>query len=173
VSTIVFSVLLALGVNEWRNHNANNARAENARADIVAELEANLEDVNASLQEHGALLEEMREELRALAATPDKEVDYRFNFRISFLQKRAWQSAMITQAVEHMDVSEVQSLADIYELIDTYEQQERRILDTMGNPNFYAESYLADQLRANHFNVVFANQIATLTKQKITEFLEK
>lgn len=172
VCTIVFGVLLALGVNEWRTNQANDALAERTLAEIRDELEENQERIDNTLKEHEELAVHLGEAMQRSNDQELHDISYTFNYSRTFWRKRAWQSAIITQAAQLLDISLVQQLTDIYELIESYDDHEIRVLASMGSPAFYDEERLDDQLRANLFNVMQGNQLGKLINEKINVFSE-
>jgi hypothetical protein len=68
---IVFSVLLALGLNEWRSQSAQRARVAQALGAIRAELEENRSLVIEAEAYHARLAASFTESARAGSETPD------------------------------------------------------------------------------------------------------
>ena len=58
---IVFSILIALGVNEWRMRVADEAEKQRALAAVYAELVDNLEIVEGLPEYHGAIAQAKRD----------------------------------------------------------------------------------------------------------------
>ena len=63
---IVFSILLALGVNEWRVHTGEVAEEKKAVADIVAELDENRALFDGIPDYHRAIGQSLMEQINSL-----------------------------------------------------------------------------------------------------------
>lgn len=168
--TIVFGVLLALGVNEWRTSLSHQALAEQASDEIREEIARNLTRLESSLSRHNEQMTQLQEALEQLAA--DEEITYQFNFAQTILRKQAWQSAIVTQAVQHLDPVLVRDLSDIYELMATYRDHELRITSTMGTAAFYKEENREEQLYANVLNMGLIIQLNELIVNQMKVYLD-
>lgn len=112
---IIFSVLLAFVLNDWREDRARADRASVALASIRAELEANRIQVDTTRRYHRALADSMFR----LAAAGVPEISYSLYpkglIRIPDVTAGAWQSAQSTGATTDMPHRTTLSLARAYE----------------------------------------------------------
>jgi hypothetical protein len=111
---IVFSVLLALLLNEWRDARRQGALSETARAAIVAELERNRDIAERARQNHLKI----NKTLTDLAARGEKvtvEVASSGLFNPANLVDTAWTSAQQTGAVDRWSFDSVLLVASVYE----------------------------------------------------------
>lgn len=132
---IVFSVLLALAVDAWREGRADRERAATARTEILAELQANRAAVAEALQYHNALMDSIAV-YRAEEVAPTVLVFQRGFVAPAQLSHTAWSSAVETGALSHMDYPTVLRLSGVYAQQDHYQQQVRSVAQIL-----YGEVY--------------------------------
>ena len=127
---IVFSILLALWVNEWRDHRANRELADAAVRNIRLEVVRNREAVARALPGHRALLEEVR---RAEGELEHGAETVRLNAVLEppTVLHTAWDTASTTGALAHMDYGQVLELADLYSGQDWLKRLEDRLLGSI------------------------------------------
>ena len=111
---IVFSVLLALSLESWREHRKQQALAHEALVNVRAELAHNIAAITAQLPRQRQVAEDLQAALRDLAAK-QQPLPAQAPLNPPLLTAAAWQAAMTTQAVSHMDFRTVQKLASVYE----------------------------------------------------------
>lgn len=122
-SLIVLSILLALAVNEWRQKRADTALAETALGNFATELRHNRDAVETVLPYH----REISKRLEDLLAHPEKvaaESDDLISLLSTIapagvqppdLRTTAWETALATNALLHLDYETTFRLAGIYE----------------------------------------------------------
>ena len=113
VLSIVFGVLLALGVNEWRQNRANAELAERARTNLFAEIEANRNHLQIILDQNLAFQRRMT----AASSDDDDEVGYQLAWG---LQDTAWNVARDTEALQYMPFETVYGFSAVYSFQQTY-----------------------------------------------------
>jgi hypothetical protein len=117
---IVFSVLLALAVDEWRDSRNRAAAARVALDAIVGELESNRRAAGEAMRFHRS----MNATLRAIAASrqlPSTEVAYGGMLQPARAVSTAWTSARDTGAVNDLPYPLVLQRSRIYERQATYD----------------------------------------------------
>lgn len=112
-SLIVFSVLLALAVDQWRDHRAAIVRGREAVAAIRAELESNRAAVQTAHDFHISVKERLQPfvDKRTL---PD-ESELKGLFEPALLLQTAWLIARDTNALEPMPFDFVLRVSRVYE----------------------------------------------------------
>jgi hypothetical protein len=111
-TSVVFAVLLALAVDEYRQDRENAGRAARARESILAELRTNRELLRRSLASN-------RKALAAIA--PDDQLGPGSDTKLELglvwygLSSAAWQSAQNTQTMHFMDHHWLIKTASVYE----------------------------------------------------------
>lgn len=125
---IVFSVLLALAVDEWRDHRASLARSREALSAITTELKSNREAVQRTSEFHAGVHAKLRE--FAAAGKPiDLSQLHGGVFQPATLLQSAWITARDTGALEPLPFSLVSELSKTYEYQTQYMTLSRAISD--------------------------------------------
>lgn len=111
---IVFSVLVALAVDEWRDERQRRDRAERAMRSIAAELRQNRSNVARALANHRA----MADSVSAYAARrqpPPQHVYLNGLFNPGLVHSAAWEAALETGATADMPYERVIDLSSTYD----------------------------------------------------------
>jgi hypothetical protein len=116
---IVFSVLFALGMDEWRMDRARAEQAAVALQGIRAELAQNLESVEIARANHLAMRDSLRHYV-ALRQNPPPEIYLHGIFNPARTQAVAWQSARDIGSTAELPHSLVLELARVYDRQDQY-----------------------------------------------------
>ena len=147
---IVFSVLLALGVDEWREKSAHERQAAAARREILAELRANRDAVRESMRYHATVLDSLAAHRGDAGWTPPVRLFSRGFVSPAQFSHTAWSSASETGALTHMDYDAVLRYSRVYAQQDRYAEQTRAVSNLI-----YAELYRggADGIASNHRNL--------------------
>lgn len=111
---IAFSVLLALGLESWREHRSQQGLAHEALVNVRNELAHNIGAIDAQLPKQREVLDKLRAALRELDAE-GKTSAVQAPLRPPLLTAAAWQAALSTQAVSHIDLDTIQAVAGVYE----------------------------------------------------------
>lgn len=115
---IVFSILLALGVNQWADHRNREALQRHALESIASEIHANQARVADALHYHRLLLEQTR-----LADTNGKigsfaqwraAVPAFKGFHNPDLEDTAWETALSTGAIKDLPFDRLAALSGAY-----------------------------------------------------------
>jgi hypothetical protein len=123
---IVFSVMLALAVDQWRDNRSRAARARLALDAIINELESNREAIDRAAAFH----EEIAGKLKAIAASgelPSREVAFGGIFQPANLIATAWTSARDTGAAEQWPYDLVLRISRVYERQASYNELRRNV----------------------------------------------
>ncbi len=134
---VVFAVLVALGVEEWREERQLRAFADRARAAVDLEIQQNLDEFRSDgpglidgRDNVGNTLQQLRE---AQEMSPDEEGSVDFSFRFDFpdISTAAWRVAQSSQAAPYFDYDWVIERARQYEGFETYLGARDQVLDAM------------------------------------------
>ena len=119
---IVFSVLMALAVDQWRDSRATEARARDAVAAITAELQAN----RAAAERARSFHLETTALLKAVAdrkQLPEDDIAYqRGMFNPATVVQAAWVTAREAATLQTLPLDAVLRLSRVYELQESYAQ---------------------------------------------------
>ena len=91
---VVFAVLLALGVDEWRENRTNQKLADRTRDNIIEEIHANYLELISTRSLHDSLLVQLENDLIDLENNSIIEIDV--GFSVSLLSSAAWHTAQMT-----------------------------------------------------------------------------
>lgn len=116
---IVFSVLFALGMDEWRMERARAEQAAVALQGIRAELVQNMERVQGARANHLAMRDSLRHYV-ALGQNPPPEIYLHGIFNPAPTQAIAWESAREVGSTNDLPYSLVLELARVYDRQEWY-----------------------------------------------------
>lgn len=122
---VVFAVVVALGVDEWRESRQNAELADRALAGIAAEIESNRQELAKSSEANQAVLAQVREAARD-STLPDT---FDVNFEYSLISSSAWETAQVTRATQFIPLDRVQTLAKVYGLQTLYQASQDKVMD--------------------------------------------
>jgi type II secretory pathway pseudopilin PulG len=122
---VVLAVVIALGVDEWREGQQQRELASRALQVVMAELEANRAELADNLPPNQALLESVIEADRA----GELGEDFDLTFEYSLISSSAWETAQVTQATHFMPLEHVQRLATLYGLQELFGRAQDRVLN--------------------------------------------
>jgi hypothetical protein len=134
VTEVIFislGVFLALLADQWREDRATRELAQASLRGFRAEVSANRKKVTAVQDYHVALLGSLRANLAADAARrPTIPVRIQ-GIQPVFFEQTAWDLAMGTQSLAHLDQDLASSLSRIYGLQRTYHEQTRGMMQAI------------------------------------------
>ncbi len=131
VLSIVLAVLLALGMNQWRETLANRALAQTALANIELELRSN--------QDLLVLLNENNRSVTASIHNEDVETESSAAFVPGLqLQEIAWNALLSTGVSSYVDYDTVLMLSKLYSVQEVYKELGTQIVQAELNSAAYA-----------------------------------
>jgi len=125
-ASVVFAVLVALAVDEWRQDRENVQLAERALAGIAAEIRSNLGELDDARDPNHAMLAQLDS-----ALTSDTERDFGVQFEYALLSAAAWQTSQVTQAIHFVEYGLVQRIARVYDLQTLFVEGQRGLVEQM------------------------------------------
>ncbi|HYO12522.1 MAG TPA: hypothetical protein VE685_04925 [Thermoanaerobaculia bacterium] len=137
--SVVFAVLLALGVDEWRERRNQEALAERARASILEEIRANREELRGTQAANRALFQKIEAALPRLAEDPGarleegSDVQFAITYQLALLSSAAWQTAQMTQAAHFMDYDQVTRISRVYDQQALYLNSQSGIVELISS----------------------------------------
>ncbi|MCP4156440.1 MAG: hypothetical protein GY757_52490 [bacterium] len=156
---IMFAVLFALAVDQWNEARANEELAQKAFSRIKKELKENNAKLKELKKDHLELLKHSEEIVVAIEKRKGKSLDgsgieLKFNFTVNVLVDAAWQTAIFTQAIKHMEFYPIQKLASIYKLQQLYSELVRDIILNLNFPGIQSgNDEMLRALRRSIFNL--------------------
>lgn len=116
VVSVVFAVLVALGINEWWEERENLEQAREATGSIAREIRRNRSQLLGD-DSGSAGMDRMPALDSAIAAyrRGDEPSEVGVNWQVALLSSAAWETAQITGATRDMPLDRVIELAQLYE----------------------------------------------------------
>ena len=128
-ASVVFAVLLALAVDEWRETKSQNALAARARASILEEIRGNETELRNTRDNNRTLLQRIEETLPRIRQEPETSLE--LNFKIALLSSASWDTAQMTQAASFLDFEWVRRVSKVYELQELYATSQSAVVDRL------------------------------------------
>ena len=126
---VVFAVLIALGVEEWREERQLREFAGRARDAVVAEMRANLEEYHGA----AASLDSVRNVLAEVVEKGDASLlEGDLSITLPEASSAAWRAAQASQASAFLDYDWVIRVSRAYEVTATYQRIAETLIDDMG-----------------------------------------
>jgi hypothetical protein len=126
-ASVVLAILLAFGVDQWREDRSRREMAERARATIMSELRANRAELQGTTRLNGERIAVMEQQIAMLQKKQAKSLDTGMN--LSQLSSAAFQAAQSTQAIQFIDFEWLVRVGRVYELQKTYLQAQDTALN--------------------------------------------
>lgn len=124
--SVVFAVLVALGVDEWRQDRENLRLAHRALTGIAAEIQGNLGELDGAREANQAMLEQLE-----AAVSSESPQSFGVQFEYALLSSAAWQTSQVTQAIHFVDYGLVQRIARVYDLQTLFVEGQRGLVEQM------------------------------------------
>lgn len=146
--SVVFAVLLALGLNHWREERANQELADKALTNIFIEVFTNKND----LEEQFPIYEENIASVGVYKAEYDsgKGGYYSLKFNLPVLSKAAWNVANSTGAIKDVDLTLLMELSDMYAFQDVIQTNSLNYLETMNSLSYKKDENAEAIVNANY-----------------------
>jgi hypothetical protein len=122
--SVVFAVLVALGVDQWREDRENAQLADQAIQSIVTEIRSNQEEFAAANEANRAVIARLQE-----AASDPELRELGVQFEYSLLSEAAWQTAQMTRAAHFIEYETVQRVARLYDLQALFDEGQAGMLE--------------------------------------------
>lgn len=144
--SVIFAVLLALGINEWRETRARERLAADALVKLRQEVATNRENLGTALERQRAALEELTVAIEKISEGESREVEV--GLVVEQLRNAAWESTILTDAARYMDFELVSTLSDVYHLQELVDDMVRQLLTRMTSTDFHDSDRRLNALRS-------------------------
>lgn len=134
VFSIVLGVLLALGMNQWREQRSHQSQADSALQHITNELHANLELLTLLHENNTATLAAMFEEQDV-----EEEEDGSFIPGLQ-LRETAWETLLSTGLSNYVDYETILMLSEVFSIQSIYKQTGMQLTEAFMNVAAYASA---------------------------------
>lgn len=119
VISVVFAVLLALGLNHWREERSDQALAEKALQNIITEIRLNIKNLDEEVEGYQTVYDTLLARKKMVLA--GKKMDAEFSYTHPILSSSAWKIANSTGAVKDMDLEIMMDLSDLYTFQEVFQ----------------------------------------------------
>jgi len=147
--SIVVAVVLAMGLTEWRQDYLNERLAQKSFANIVEEIQENLEELRADSSRIAKDMDFMQNWVRNRVQGNESE-GFEANFRFSLLSKAAFDVAKVNLSLTHLTNEQNIDIAGVYALQDFYSLKASEVFGLMGE----LQGEVLDQNSDEFFKVV-------------------
>jgi hypothetical protein len=143
MAMIIFSILLALNLESWREGRKEREQARIALQNISSEIRQNRKAVSAAIPLHHKFTDHLQEkiakfnELEKAGGYKKKELGIDFELRPPHLYQTAWQTVLSTQALKRTDYQTILAIAELYEMQRWMSLIEEKILQAMLAPGAF------------------------------------
>ncbi len=173
VPSVVFAVLLALGVNSWWNSYQNKRMAAEMQQKIVLEVQKNKADLEEDIHANKEHLTRLQRLVAQLKNDEENITSVTLGIVYSILPSTAWQTANLTGALQHMEQEVVMEMADLYTLQELYLEIGMEYIRQIGSVELNKESNRLPAAEANFSQVNLSNILGEELMTSYQEFLEK
>jgi 2-haloacid dehalogenase len=142
---IVFSILLALNLESWREGRKEREQARSALQNISAEIRQNRKSVSTVIPLHHKFTADLQKTIAKLSQLKKKGDDkdqglgLNFELRPPHLYQTAWQTVLSNQSLKKTDYATILAIAKLYEIQRWMSLIEEKILQAMLYPGAFEE----------------------------------
>ena len=123
ILSVVFAVLLALGVDEWRENKKNEALALQAEMNLKDEIALNIERLGEMISENNERVIQIDSLIKWYKSRPKMKGIELPSMTFSLLSTAAWQSVKTTKAINHIKFEMVLFYSSFYDLFDIHKKK--------------------------------------------------
>ena len=132
VVSVVFAVLVALGIDQWWEGREDQEMARVSLGAITREIRENREQ----LEDMGTMppVAELMADLDSVIADferGDRPRDASVNYDLALLSSAAWETAQLNRATQFLPLDQVVRLARLYEFQRYYERSQDEVFDAL------------------------------------------
>lgn len=169
--SVVFAVLLALGLNSFKQSLDQKASARQLKNAIISECERNLIKLDSVFSKNQGYAEYLDSLVRL---EPEDITGFYFTFEFELLTNGAWQIAQNNTDINRLDPEFLLNAADLYHMQDFYTEFSSNVFQNVGNTLIQKDKVSnANMAISMYYNVNVMFNAATDLKKSYKEFLEK
>ncbi|MEO1050688.1 MAG: hypothetical protein AAFX87_08675 [Bacteroidota bacterium] len=171
IPAVIIAVLLALGLNSWKQDRDDKAMAQKSLQNIIFEIQNNLSAVKESIEDN----DQARPYLDSTMARIDsgaQDIDFDISYDHSILSSAAWESANLTGAINHLDTKLVIDIADLYRIQDIYMNMGENFFLKMSSVEFNSDDNIRAVVKSNQNLIGLSENICRALIGGYEEFLK-
>lgn len=125
---VIFAVLVALGVDEWREGMQYRDLAVRARTGVLTEVGANLDELEATRD----VMSQLQQNVSAAVDSIDagRQSSLSLSLELPDFSDAAWQAAQVTRAAPYLDYDWVIRVARVYQSQELYNELRSQLLES-------------------------------------------
>ncbi|NQU28607.1 MAG: hypothetical protein HQ528_09990 [Candidatus Marinimicrobia bacterium] len=129
IVSVMFAVLVALGVDQWWEDRENLELAAKLKVGIENEIKNNLEEIKGTHENYTST----NDSLIVYLSKPEIDLDnFNLNLELALLTSATWNTAQMLKAIHSMDYEWIIEVSTVYELQTIYLESQKQFLDVMG-----------------------------------------
>lgn len=160
--SVVFAVLLALGVNKCNGERQNEELAKRAMENIQEELRNNNEILKTTIAQCERSIKECDSLILLYKKHPEKTEKPSFKMSFGVVTSVAWEAAKLTEAINFIDFENTIALSGIYEVHEIYKS---RFMEYISENNYRDNSENADIINRLGYKRMQLKDIQSVAKQ--------
>jgi len=126
---IIVALLLALGLDQWRDEQKELKLAEKMKTAIYAELTSNNERLNESIIPQKKLFEMVQLRIQQKDDKGSNPKELEFQYTMLNLSNSVWSSAKMTEAFHSFSFEEMRRFSQIYQIEDLILSHQEKLMD--------------------------------------------
>ena len=129
IVSVMFAVLVALGVDQWWEERENLELAAKMQIGIKNEIKKNLEEIEGTHKNYTST----NDSLIVYLSKPEIDLDnFNLHLELAILTSATWNTAQMLRAIHYMDYEWIIEVSTIYELQTIYLESQKQFLEVMG-----------------------------------------
>lgn len=160
ILSIIFSILLALSLNEWKEGRNNKQLALTSLKNFKTELLNNKKAVEAAIRDQNAFLISLRKQ--TLTITPGKNAAIELpEINMPDVLATAWETALVTRAMVYIDYDLTATLSELYLQQKWLSSLEDKVFQTIVSPYSLDRNNMENLARSLYVSLKNIMQVET------------
>lgn len=169
--SVVFAVLLALGLNSYKQSLDTTAEARQLKRAILTECKNNLAKIDSVLIQNQWYVDYLDSIVQL--PTAEQKGKFQFSYEIELLARGAWDVAQNNQASSSLDQDFLHEVSDLYNLQDFYMDFSKDMISQMGTTlSSYRKLEEVDLILSMHYKISVINTFALELQQTYRKLLQ-
>jgi len=170
VLSVVFAVLLALGINNYWQERSNKVMGEKSLISIASEIQTNLYELDTSLVELNVELDSLVKSKERIENEESSRVTLGYSHPI--LTDNAWTTSNITQAVLYIEPEVIMDIADLYTMQEMFEDFGLSYFKLFSSLEFNKKENELTVLKSNIRQVQMSMSLGNQLQEAYRDFFE-
>ncbi|MBN2092480.1 hypothetical protein JW964_22860 [candidate division KSB1 bacterium] len=176
IGSIIFAVLFALWVNEWRSNIRIKNLAKKQTIRILNEIQANKVELESVMADNKARLDSL------FAFQKQKEwwnrkklsaIEFGWGYNAAELKKAAWETTLLLNIAPEMDADFLAELSEVQGLHQIYEEFSIDLMRKFASETSLLHDNFKQVLTRHKYNLLIAQELGEHLIKSYNQFLEK